>query len=295
MESRDLGEHAGLPQNRHRWSVAMAGVRRAEGAPGAALELLAAAERLYTGGYSPDVRPVAALRARLRMAEGELAEALSWVREHHLTVDDDLAYLHEYEHITVARVLLAQHLTAQADGALDASARLLDRLLGEAEAGARTGSVVEILVVQALVDQAGHDIPAALASLDRALTLAESQGYVRLFLDEGRPMASLLEAAGKRGIARAYVRRLLAAGTRTHVPTPVLPGLVEQLSERELDVLRLLATDLDGPSIARALSVSLSTVRTHTNKIYEKLGVHERRAAVRRAGELDLLSRTHDR
>ena len=115
--------------------------------------------------------------------------------------------------------------------------RLLERLLQAAEEGGRTGSVIEILVLQALAHQAQGDIPAALACLERALTLAEPEGYVRIFVDEGPPMASLLRAAAKQGIARNYVRRLLAAGTETEDNTPVKQALIEPLSERELDVL----------------------------------------------------------
>jgi LuxR family maltose regulon positive regulatory protein len=164
----------------------------------------------------------------------------------------------------------------------------LERLLRAAEQGRRTGSVIEILVLQALTHQARGDIPAALASLRRALTLAEPEGYVRIFADEGPPMASLLRAAAKLRIAPSYVRRLLAAVNKTGDSTPVSQGLIEPLSERELDVLRLLGTDLGGPDIARELIVSLNTVRTHTKNIYAKLGVNNRRAAVRRARELDL-------
>ena len=107
-------------------------------------------------------------------------------------------------------------------------------------------------------------------------------------------MASLLRAVAKQGIARNYVRRLLAAVNTTEGSTPASQALIEPLSERELDVLRLLGTDLDGPEIARELIVSLNTVRTHTKNIYAKLGVNNRRAAVRRAKELDL-PRTGDR
>jgi LuxR family maltose regulon positive regulatory protein len=101
----------------------------------------------------------------------------------------------------------------------------------------------------------------------------------------------LLRAATKQGIAPRYVRRLLAAVTKTVVTAAVQEGLIQSLSERELDVLRLLGTDLDGPDIARQLVVSLNTVRTHTKNIYAKLGVNNRRAAVRRAQELNLMSR----
>jgi LuxR family maltose regulon positive regulatory protein len=294
LRSQDLGEHTGLPQNRYRWRVAMARIREAEGDLGGALDLLNEAERLYVGDFFPNVRPVPALGARVRIAQGELGEALGWARERGLSADDDLSYLREFEHITLARVLLAQYAAERAERPVHDATRLLERLLRAAEEGQRTGSVIEILVLQALARQARGDVPAALASLQRALTLAEPEGYVRIFVDEGPPMASLLRAAAKLRIAPSYVRRLLAAVNKTEDGTPVTQGLIEPLSERELDVLRLLGTDLGGPEIARELVVSLNTVRTHTKNIYAKLGVNNRRAAVRRARELDL-SRTANR
>jgi LuxR family maltose regulon positive regulatory protein len=294
LRSQELGEHTGLPQNRYRWRVAMARIREAEGDLGGALDLLNEAERLYVGDFFPNVRPVPALKARVRVAQGELGEALGWARERGLSVTDDLSYLREFEHITLARVLFAQYTAERAERPVQEATRLLVRLLRAAEQGQRTGSVIEILVLQALTHQARDDIPAALASLRRALTLAEPEGYVRIFADEGPPMASLLRAAAKLRIAPSYVRRLLAAVNKTGDSTPASQGLIEPLSERELDVLRLLGTDLGGPDIARELIVSLHTVRTHTKNIYAKLGVNNRRAAVRRARELHL-SRTGDR
>jgi LuxR family maltose regulon positive regulatory protein len=288
LRSQELGEHTGLPQNRYRWRVAMARIRQAEGDLGGALDLLNEAERLYVGDFFPNVRPVPALRARVRAAQGEVGEALGWGRERGLSVEDDLSYLHEFEHITLARVLLARYATDRAERSIQEVTRLLERLLRAAEEGQRTGSVIEIRVVQALAHQAREDVPAALASLHRAVTLAEPEGYVRIFADEGPPMASLLRAVAKQGTAPNYVRRLLAAINQAEGSTPANNGLIEPLSARELDVLRLLGTDLDGPDIARNLVVSLNTVRTHTRNIYAKLGVNNRRAAVRRAQELDL-------
>jgi LuxR family maltose regulon positive regulatory protein len=294
LRSQELGEHMGLPQNRYRWRVAMARIREAEGDLAGALDLLDEAERLYVGYFFPNVRPVPALRARVRVAQGELGEALGWARERGLSVTDDLSYLREFEHITLARVLLAQYTAKRAERSIQEATRLLERLLRAAEEGQRTGSVIEILVLQALAHQARDDIPAALASLRRAVTLAEPEGYVRIFADEGPPIASLLRAAAKQGIARDYVRRLLAAVNKAEDSTPASQGMIEPLSERELDVLRLLGTDLGGRDIARELVVSLNTVRTHTRNIYAKLGVNNRRAAVRRARELGL-SRTGNR
>jgi len=192
---------------------------------------------------------------------------------------DDLSYLREFEHITLARVLLARHTIPDA-------MRLLKSLLRAADDGARTGSVIEILVLQAIGYQMQGNIAAAMLPLERALTLAEPEGYVRIFVDGGPAMAALLRAAPKRRAATGYVRQLLAAFGKADNGTPVTPLLTEPLSERELEVLRLLGTDMDGPEIARHLVVSLSTVRTHTRSIYSKLGVNNRRAAVRRAEEL---------
>jgi len=301
VRSQELGEHIGLPQNPYRWRVAMARIREAEGDLSGALDLLNEAERLYVSDFFPNVRPVPALRATVWVAQERLGEALGWARERGLSAEDDLSYVREFEHIILARLLLAQHKTERAEGSLHEVTGLLERLLRAAEQGERTGSVIEILVLQALAHQMQGDIPAAVVSLQSALTLAEPEGYVRVFVDEGPPMASLLRAAARKadseetGIARNYVRGLLAAANRTGDSRPGKQGLIEPLSERELDVLRLLGTDLDGPDIARELVVSLNTVRTHTKNIYAKLGVNNRRAAVRRAEELDLLSRTRER
>jgi len=291
LRSQELGEHNGLPQNRYRWRVAMARIRQAEGGLPGALDLLDEAERLYTGDFFPNVRPVPALKARVWIAQGRLGEAFVWAREHNLSVDDDLSYLREFEHITLARMLLGE----RAEDSVHQATRLLERLLLAAEEGERTGRVIEILVLQALTRQRRGDIPAALARLERAVTLAEPEGYVRVFVDEGQPMASLLRALAKQRIAGNYVRRLLAGVGETGHDRPVEQALIEPLSERELDVLRLLGTELDGPAIARELTVSLHTVRTHTKHIYAKLAVTNRRAAVRRAQELDLMSRTANR
>jgi LuxR family transcriptional regulator, maltose regulon positive regulatory protein len=238
---------------------------------------------LYVGDFFPNVRPVSALKTRVWLAQGKLDEALEWTLERGLSVADDLGYLREFEHITLARVLLARRAIRDAMG-------LLERLLRAADDGGRIGSVIEILVLQAIGYQMQDNIGAAVVPLERALTLAEPEGYVRIFVDEGPPMADLLQAASKRKTAPEYARRLLTAFGKPENKTPVTQLLMEPLSERELDVLRLLATDLDGPEIARQLVVSLSTLRTHTRSIYSKLGVNNRRAAVRRGDELALLS-----
>jgi LuxR family maltose regulon positive regulatory protein len=267
----------------------MARIRAVEGDLDGALDLLHEAERVYVRDFFPNVRPVEAMKARVWVAKGELGEAAGWVRERGLSARDELSYLREFEHITLARVLLARYKTDRANPLVAEAMSLLNRLLKAAEEGGRTGSLIEIMILQALAHNAQGDISTALLPLEQALTLAEADGYVRMFVDEGMPMAVLLKEAGKRGIAPSYVRPLLAALGKAEERTSAKQVLIEPLSERELEVLRLLRTELTGPEIASELMVSLHTMRTHTNNIYNKLEVNNRRAAVRRAEELGLL------
>ena len=294
LTSQELGEHTGLSQHRYRWRVATARVAQAEGNLAGALDLLNEAERWYVSDFFPNVRPVPALRARVWIRQGRFGEAFRWVREQDLSVDDDLSYLREFEHITLARLLLARSQGEREEPSLHEAARLLQRLLLAAEEGGRTGRVIEILILQALAHQAHGDNPAALASLGRAVTLAEPEGYVQVFADEAPPVVLLLRAVARQGTRPNYARRLLAAVGTTEAGSGAAT-LIDPLSERELDVLRLLGTELDGPAIARELMVSLNTMRTHTKNIYAKLAVTSRRAAVRRAEELDLLPRNRSR
>ncbi|GCE29786.1 LuxR family transcriptional regulator [Dictyobacter alpinus] len=290
LKSKELGEHTGLPQNRYRWCVAMARIREAQKDLDSALDLLHEAERLYMGDFFPYVRPIGASVSRIWAVQGQSGAARDWIRKCGLSIADELSYLREFEHITLARVLLAQSTSSSADHSIREVMGFLERLLRAAAEGKRTGSVIDILVLQACAHQMQGDIPTALISLHQALTLAEPEGYVRMFVDAGPPMALLLEAAAKHDIAPNYVRHLLTAFGSSEDRTPVTQGLIEPLSERELEVLRLLASGLNGPEIARKLVVSLNTMRTHTKNIYSKLGVNDRQAAVRRAKELALFS-----
>ena len=280
LRSKEQGEHTGFPQNRYRWYVAMARLGEAEGSLDSALNLLHEAEHLYVNDFFPNVRPIAALRTRVWVAQGKLGEALDWAREQDLSAQDDLCYLREFEHITLARVLLARYKSDRANHSILEVMGLLERLLQAAEEGGRKGSSIEILILQSLAYHMKGDSPAALVPLERALTLGEPEGYVRIFVDEGQPMTALLEAAVKKKIALNYVRRLLSAFGKAEDKPPAKQVMIERLSEREREVLRLLRTDLSGPDIARELIVSLNTLRTHTKNIYGKLEVNNRRAAV---------------
>ena len=276
--------------------MSQARLQEAKGDLDGALALLEEAARVAVRGPLPDVRPVAALKARVWLKQGRLAAALEWARAQGLSADDDLGFMREFEHITLVRLLIAAGQAEHTAARLAEASRLLARLLHAAEAGGRLGSAIPILLLQALACQAQEDMPHALASLARAMALAEPEGYLRTFVDEGEALRRLLELHARRGEPRlaAYAGRLLAAfagPVPADGPAPARPaaGLVEPLSERELEVLRRLRSELSGPEIAQQLVVSLNTLRTHPKTIFDKLGVNSRRAAVRRAEELGLI------
>ena len=251
------------------------------------------------------MRPVAAARARLLAAAGDVDGALAWAADRGLTADDELSYRREYEHVTLARVLLAEHAATGHRPALDEATDLLDRLLAAAEDGKRTGTVIEVLVLQALAHRAAGERRAGTGSArTRRCAWRSPRATSECSPARAAPWPSCcrtwprttptgrwprtLHAAS---VASAVVRRRSTGHGIAHLEgtDATAARLVDPLSSRELDVLRLLGSDLDGPAIARGSSVSLNTVRTHTQHIYAKLGVNNRRAAVRRAHQLNLL------
>jgi LuxR family maltose regulon positive regulatory protein len=298
LKSKELGELNGLPKNPYRWRVAMAHLREAQGEMDDAFDLLNQAEPLYVGDFSPNVRPIQALKARIWIKQNEMEKALAWARERKLSIEEEPSYLREFEQITFVRILLSRYQNDNKDSSVQDAIGYLERLLKAAEEGGRTGSAIEILILQALTYQQQEDSPAALSSLERVLKLAEPEGYIRLFVDEGIAMATLLRKALAKGIMPDYTGRLLSAfeaeqkGIGEETPLAAAPtskSLIEPLSQRELDILRLFKTELSGPEIAQELVIALSTVRTHTKSIYNKLNVNSRRAAVKRAIELGLI------
>ncbi len=295
--AKKLGEHSALTDWQHRLYVAEARIQEAQGNLDEALHLLDEAERRYIRSPLPNIRPIAALRARVWIRQGKLPEVLDWVRDQGLHAEDAISFMREFETITLARLLIARYQQDRADRTFSEAARLLERLQKSAEDGGRIGSLIEILILQSILHQAQGDMPLALAALKRALVLAEPEGYVQLFVSEGQRMAELLIRLKDARTCAEYVQQLLAAmgtqsGFQSSVQDTAHPRpqpMPETLSEREFEVLRLLRTELSGPEIARELVVSLNTLRTHTKNIFSKLGVNNRRAAVRRGEELGLL------
>jgi ATP/maltotriose-dependent transcriptional regulator MalT len=235
------------------------------------------------------IEQVGALRARLQLLQGDLPAAMRWLDKSGLSPDDEPYFPREAAELTLARVRIA---AGQAATVLP----LLDRLLADAESKARMHSAIEILIVQALAYDVLSDRARALTTLERALALAEPEGYVRMFVDEGAAMAALLREAAARSSASAYVEQLLAAfgedevpSARLHPSSFIVQPLVEPLSERELEVLRMVAEGCSNRAIAEALRIEVGTVKRHMHSLLGKLAAPSRSAAVARARALGLL------
>jgi LuxR family maltose regulon positive regulatory protein len=266
----------------------LARIKQAEGDASGALDMLRRAEEVSGGEEMLWAAPrLRAYRARLSLALGQVESAGRWAEEAGLSAGDELTSQREFEHITLARVLIAQ---ARYEDALST----LRRIEEVAQTAARMRSVIEILALQALAHLLANDLPKAMATLQRVLALAEPEDYVRTFVDAGPPMKALLRQALLRGISPAYVKRLLAAFPAREAPRPanrqqLAAHLAEPLSNRELEVLRLVAAGASNAEIAHSLVVGLSTVKKHINSIYSKLDVRSRTQALARAADLDLL------
>ena len=254
-----------------------------------ALDLLDEADRVYVGDFSPRVRPVPALKARVWIRQGRLDEVREWARREGLSADDELTYLREFEHVTLARA------RSLAEGPTARRGRRPARPASRRGRGRRPdrSTVIEILVLQALARQLRGDAAGGAVTRSTVRWTSPSRRATSASSStRGSRWPSCCGRRRRRAPRAAYVADgcWTALGRARAGPSAVAlrAELVEPLSEREHDVLRLLATDLSGPEIARRLVVSLNTVRTHTKNVYAKLGVNSRRAAVRRAEELDL-------
>ena len=228
-------------------------------------------------------------KVRIQLSLGKLELASQWIDERKLDPDRELNYLNEMEYVMLARIFIAR-------GQLDSAILLLQRLFHCAEEGGRTSRVIEILILQALAAQSAGDMYKAISSLEQALSLAEAGGFVRIFVNEGPQMAHLLYEALSRNIAPEYVRRLLGAypaeepeQVDIRVSKKTGAEMIEPLSDRETEVLHLLAEGLTNQEIADRIYISLNTVKTHTRNIYGKLDTHHRTSAVAKARALGIL------
>jgi LuxR family maltose regulon positive regulatory protein len=233
--------------------------------------------------------PMTAWQVRIWLTQDKLEAAAQWVKEYKPEPEGQPVYLGERENITRARILLAQER-------LDKAIRILEQLQASTEARGRVVTLIEILNLTAIIFHAANKTDQAFVLLEKAINIAQPEGYIRIFVDEGPPMARLLYTALEKGIAPDYVRQLLAAfpadqsenDSKAQTPTSEFDW-VEPLSERELEVLQLIADGLTNQEISTRLYLSPNTVKTHARNIYSKLGVKGRTKATAKARAMGLL------
>lgn len=259
-----------------------------------ALEQLNKAEQLYYRNIVPEFQTVCALKTRVWIKQNRLDGALAWVRRQKLSVEDELSFALEFNHITLARLLIAQYRNDKQESILNQALSFLERLNDAAKIGNRLGRLIEILILQSLVYQLGRDIKTALKFLQQALNLAEVEGYVQIFVTEGKPLELLLNEVEAKRITSDYAKKLLLVYKKNkennkNTTTSLNDVLVEPLSKRELEVLKLIEQGLSNQDISKKLFITLSSVKGHNQKIFAKLQVKRRTEAVARARELSLV------
>ena len=236
---------------------------------------------------------LSACQVQLWLAQGELDTASRWAQESNLSAEIEFNLQNEFEHISLARVLVTQGRVSSDGAMLTRALGLVERLALSAESAGRKGHLIDLLILQAIGMEVHEDLNQALPYMERALKLAEPEGFVRVFVNHGDSIADLLKEAARRDITAAYAIQLLnELDTDTHPDQPnnsSPPLLIEPLSDREMEVLHLMAQDLSYKEIADRIMVSLNTVRTHVKNIYSKLLVHKRSQAIAKARELHLL------
>jgi LuxR family transcriptional regulator, maltose regulon positive regulatory protein len=302
----ELGKNFTLVDWLYRWNMAQALLKESAGDWDVALEFFDEARRVYIKNPVPMLQPVEAHKARVHLKQGQLDKAQGWVRRRNISIEGEVCYRDEYELLTLARVRMTE-------GSFPGVSNLLECLLVLAETQKRTGSVIEILLTQALVYQAQGNQPQALTALEQALSLAEPECYLRIIVDEGEPMRllildfrSMIEKQGHVSKHRlsGYANKLLASFPKSidassqsktanhkhlHPEQVQVSEMIEPLTGRELEILHLIADGHSNAEIGQRLYLALSTVKGHNLRIFNKLQVQNRTEAVARARERGLL------
>ena len=297
----ELGRQATIVDWMYRKNLAQAQLKEAEGDLKAALDFLDETKRFYVRTPIPNLRPIDAMKTQIHLKQGHLVKAQEWAKKCNISLKDAPDHLHEYERLTLAKIALAEYQNDHNEQHIQDVLRALDGQLLLAKEQNRSRSQIDILILQAYALHAKGDLAKAASSLEQALSRAEPESYLRLFLNEGAALRALIlglrlliEKSGHS--LHDYIEKLLAAfsqsaqaqGSISNIQHPT-SELIDPLSDRELEVLRLIAQGLSNNEICEKLFVALSTVKGHNLRIFSKLQAKSRTEAVARARELSLL------
>lgn len=291
QKSMEHAKQGALPNWQYKWYLLKAQLSKSKGRFDSALELYNKSEHYYFDDPLPDPYPLSALKVRILIKQGKIKTAKKWVKKQQLSIEDELNYLSEFEHITLVRVLIAEYRQFNNTNALSDAKQLIRRLLIEAVKGKRTGPVIELYILQALVEDLNGSLELALESLRIAIKLAETEQYIQIFIDEGIHMYLLLSKLTVDYVYSDYFSKLLetfkkmvALNESRHTQMAIEP-----LTKREQEVLLLIVEGLSNREISERLFLALSTVKNYNQNLYEKLEVKNRTAAIKKARELGLI------
>ncbi len=287
QKAEETGNISTLPDWPYRYGLAQAVIYETEGDLERALVALDKAQTNYTVNPVPILRTTNALKARIHIKQNRLNKAHDWVQKQRLSISDDVTYLSEFDHLTLARLHIQE-------GDFSGVSDMLGRMLIAAKAQNRKGSLLEILTTMSLINDAQGNTTQALNVIEQALTLAEPESYCRLFIECGEPMRKMLEtlSINQKHPLKRYVNNLLTAFSEVKNKTSPSFGasvLVEPLTDREIEILRLIAQGFSNEEISRQLYVVISTIKGHNLRIFDKLQVKNRTEAVAKAREIGLI------
>ncbi|MBI9011765.1 MAG: hypothetical protein JEZ08_05985 [Clostridiales bacterium] len=293
QKSINQSKKGALPNWQYKWHLLKARVSESKGEFKSSLDLYHKSEFYHFDDPLPDPYPLSALKVRVMIKQGKIHTALEWVKKQQLSIEDELSYLGEYEHITFVRVLIGEFRYFNNDKALSDAKQFIKRLLTEAIKGERTGRVVELYILQALAEDYDGELELALKSLKNAIRLAEAEEYIQIFIDEGIHMYLLLSKLTADFAHSIYFLKLLKmfeeAMAINESNSKMIQMDIEPLTKREQEVLTLIAQGLTNREISERLFLALSTIKNYNQNLYEKLEVKNRTAAISRARELGLV------
>jgi len=285
--AEETGSTSTLADWAYRYELAKAAIHEGDADFENALLALEKAQASYVMNPIPVLRTTDALKARIHIKQNRLKKAHDWVQKQKLSVSDEVTFLSEFDHLTLARLHIQE-------GDFSGVSEMLGRMLRAAEAQNRKGSRLEILFTLSLLHNAQGNTTHALKALEQALTLAEPEGYIRLFIEGGEPMHEMLEILSKdqKKPLKMFVNKLLSAFSEVKNKTSTSTRssiLVEPLTDREIEILRLVAQGFSNDEISRQLFVAISTIKGHNLRIFDKLQVKNRTEAVAKAREIGLI------